>query len=190
MQCASVYISILDAKVSFHCKHFQYLPWFKKYRSNRAIYKTIMVMLLFSDSIQVITNGYLSFGTSYIDFIPQLFPEGRQFLVAPFWADIDVSRGVGDIRYEVHTTSSSGSFLTDVSDFISNVTGSQFTGHWMLLVEWNDVPHFGTSLDLVRTGLIHIYLQCLLFSLYIVCTDVKFCHVYLTGKFFFQHVLS
>ena len=137
----------------------------------------------------MITYGYLSFGRSYIEYTPELFPEGGQLLVAPFWADIDVTRGVGDIRYEVHTTSSAGGFLTNVSDFISNVTGSQFTGHWMLLAEWKDVPQYATPLTLVRTALIYVYLESLRFSLYTVCTDVE-TYVYLIGYLFFQHVLS
>ena len=110
----------------------------------------------------MITNGYLSFGRSYVDYTPERFPIGEQFLVAPFWADIDVSNGVGDIRYEVHTTSSASSFLTDVSDFISNETRSQFTGHWMLLAEWRDVPQYRAPLNLVRTAWIYICILCIL----------------------------
>ena len=112
--------------------------------------KPLLTMLLFSDYIQVITNGYLSFGRSHIDFSPELFPEEGRFLVAPFWADVDVSNGVGYIRYEVHTTSSSSRVLSDVSDFIHDMTGSQFTGRWMLVAEWSDVPQFGGPLSTVR----------------------------------------
>ena len=119
----------------------------------------------------MITYGYLSFGGSYIEYTPELFPEGGQLLVAPFWADIDVTRGVGDIRYEVHTTSSTGSFLTDVSDFISNVTESQFTGHWMLLVEWKDVLHFSTPRDLVRTAMIHLYFTLLTLTKHLITSS-------------------
>ncbi len=100
---------------------------------------------------QVITNGYLSFGQSYISFIPGIFPQGSgtNFLVAPFFADIDI--GVtGTIRYEVHTSTSSSGFLADVSNFIRSETGSQFTGQWMLLAEWYNVPPFGGPYDEVR----------------------------------------
>ncbi len=60
----------------------------------------------------------------------------------PYGSDIDISRGVGGIRYEVHTVISASSFLADVSAFIRSETGSAFTGRWMLLVEWRNVPHY------------------------------------------------
>ncbi len=46
------------------------------------------------------------------------------------------------IRYEVHNSTSSSSFLADVSNFIRSETGSQFTGQWMLLAEWYNVPPY------------------------------------------------
>ena len=50
----------------------------------------------------------------------------------------------GSIQYEVHTGSAS-SFLSQVSDFISNYTDSDFAGTWMLVVQWDRVPPFPGS---------------------------------------------
>ncbi len=102
--------------------------------------------------IQVITNGLLSFGRIYLNYIPSRFPLGSDdnFLVAPFWADVDIqSYGIGSIAYEVHNHTSASSFLDGVSKFISNETGTQFTGRWMLLAEWNDVPHYQGAMSTV-----------------------------------------
>ena len=100
--------------------------------------------------LQVGTNGLISFGAPITDFSPSLFPLEHDFIVAPFWSDVDISTGVGQIRYEVHTTSSVGStFLSNVSQFIEEQTNTSFTGQWMLLVEWEEVPQFAGLLSVV-----------------------------------------
>ena len=100
--------------------------------------------------MQVGTNGLISFGGPITDFSPSLFPLEHNFIVAPFWSDVDISNGVGRIRYEVHTTSSVGStFLSNVSQFIQEQMNTSFTGQWMLLVEWDEVPQFAGSLSVV-----------------------------------------
>ena len=100
--------------------------------------------------LQVETNGLISFGAPiFDDFGPSLISE-YDFIVAPFWSDVDFGTGVGQIRYEVHTTSNVGStFLSNVSQFIQEQINTSFTGQWMLLVEWEQVPQFGGSLDVV-----------------------------------------
>ena len=70
-------------------------------------------------------------------------------LVSPFFADIDVSKGQGDIRYQVHTLAQSPALFADVNKIINEAKGTAFAGKWLLLAEWNDVPEFGRSLRFV-----------------------------------------
>ena len=66
-----------------------------------------------------------------------------QSVVAPFWADINVNDG-GNIWYETHTNSTSAALLTQVNEFIQTQHSNVFTGTWMLVAEWNNVPEFGS----------------------------------------------
>ena len=48
----------------------------------------------------------------FTQLMPELFPIGSLYLVAPFWADVDIQGGVGDISYQVYAI---GSPLLDMS---------------------------------------------------------------------------
>ena len=102
---------------------------------------------------QIGTNGIVSFDQPVYSPTPVRFPSNRNdirnlFLVAPFWADIDI-RDAGDIFYEVHTAFSSGDqdssdLMSQVDDYIQGETGQEFSGSWMLVVQWDMVhpwPH-------------------------------------------------
>ena len=95
---------------------------------------------------QVNTNGLLSFGRQGRFNVPQLFPAsaGYNYLVAPLWVNIDISNRVGEISYEVHSFNSS--YVRSISTFISQNQQVRFNASWMLVVEWNSVPQFGSSL--------------------------------------------
>ena len=80
---------------------------------------------------------------------PYLFPgSGQNSLAAPFFTDIDISEGVGHIRYEIHTNASS-EYLLSVSTLINEHMGTEFSGEWLMIAEWRDVPAFGQSLNIV-----------------------------------------
>ena len=64
-------------------------------------------------------------------------------LVAPYLTDLDNSYEVGDISYEVHTATTSKSLLSQVNSLIDEHVETQFSGEWMLVAEWKDVPEFG-----------------------------------------------
>ena len=97
---------------------------------------------------QVCTNGYFVFDRELTTFTPYLFPgSGLSSIVAPFFTDIDVSGGVGQIKYEIHNTATSEHLLTNVSNLINEHVGAEFSGEWLLIAEWKDVPAFGQSLD-------------------------------------------
>ena len=93
------------------------------------------------------TNGLLSFDTAYNSWFNQPFPGSffiaSRYLVAPFWDDVDIRGGNGQISYEIHE---SGYFLDHISAFVRAQRPSEFQGTWMMVVFWDAVhPYFGAS---------------------------------------------
>lgn len=82
---------------------------------------------------------------------PQLFTSSfpPAHLVAPYWANNDISNRVGSISYEVHGSGISATYINLVSTFISQQQQVRFNGNWMLLAEWNGVPQFSGSVAVV-----------------------------------------
>ena len=82
---------------------------------------------------------------------PVLFSEysPSSYVVAPFWAQNDISHRVGHVAYEVHNSENSVTYLSLVSAFISGHQQVHFNGTWMLLAEWNSVPQFQGSVAIV-----------------------------------------
>ena len=74
------------------------------------------------------------------DLTPELFPIESLYLVTPFWADVDIGRGMGDVSYQVYSTGSPS--LDIVNTFISDERDFNFSGRWMLLAQWNSVSSF------------------------------------------------
>ena len=111
--------------------------------------------IFFVDPLQVGTNGYFSFGTRQTVAPPTVFSSTSpyNYLVAPFWADIDISIH-GSISYEVHNTSAGSSsiaLLNGVSTFISNQQNTQFSGNWMLVASWSQVSAYHGSSSIVSS---------------------------------------
>ena len=134
-------------------------------------YGTIFIIIF----IQVGTNGLLSFGTGYNSFVTQQFPGNAViqslYLVAPFWDDVDIRFGNGDISYEIHETGSF--FLDQVNAFIQERRPTEFEGTWMMVVFYDAVHEFsffGTSLEVCRhknTCFHAVYSHLLM--IYIIC---------------------
>ena len=87
----------------------------------------------------------MSFSAPFYNHQPYAFPSdfsdvASVYLVAPFWSDVDIRRE-GAVFYEVHMTGNSGSedLLGVVSDFVSDYTGDDFVGSWMLIAQWDKV---------------------------------------------------
>ncbi len=128
--------------------------------------------------LQVGTNGIISFGEPFTFASPQPFPTVfpfiyENYLLAPFWADVDISPffgsiNDGSIKYEVHTTASNFSGSIDligrVSNFISNKTETTFEGSWMLVALWDEVPPFGgvfgQEVRIIRSWTLAILYSC------------------------------
>ncbi len=66
-------------------------------------------------------------------------------IIAPYWSDNDI-RASGSVRYEKYTSTHQllavRAKLAEVSELISNVTGTAFSGAWMFLVEWDNCSSF------------------------------------------------
>ena len=99
---------------------------------------------------QINTNGIISVNQPFLDFEPQLFPYDSLYLVAPFWADVDIRGGVGNISYQVYSTGSPP--LNTVNTIISDEENINFTAHWMLVAEWDEVPAYQGSPDQVSVN--------------------------------------
>ena len=103
-----------------------------------------MVQILFGS--QIGTNGLISFGTGYNSWSNQQFPGSitinSRYLVAPFWDDVDIRGGSGEIFYQIFQT---GAEIANVSSFIQGTTNyTTFEGTWMMVVFWDAVhPYFG-----------------------------------------------
>ena len=94
----------------------------------------------------------ISFGSGFTHWFPRLFPSTdfttrMSYLAAPFWSDVDIRRE-GNIYYVVYrrgeTTPFGNRTLERVSTLVSNQTGTNFSGSWMLLAHWDRVhpyPH-------------------------------------------------
>ena len=82
---------------------------------------------------------------------PQRFSASSpsSYIVAPFWSNSDISNRIGNISYEVHTIENLASQIALVSSFISQQQQVQFSGNWMLVAKWNNIPQFGGPLTVV-----------------------------------------
>ena len=109
------------------------------------VINTIVIVL------QVSTNGIISFARPFPYHSPHLFPGTSfyNFLVAPFWTDNDISRGVGEVSYWVHNNRTES--LTFVSTYISQQQQVNFSGTWMLVAEWRNVSEYLGDTSIVRT---------------------------------------
>ena len=103
-------------------------------------------------AMQVSSNGFFSFDNEVTYNTPQLFSSyfpPAETMVAPFWANNDISNRVGNISYEVHSSEISMTYINLVSTFISQQQQVQFRGSWMLLAKWSGVPQSMGSLAIV-----------------------------------------
>ena len=89
---------------------------------------------------QVGTNGILSFDVAYNSWSNVPFSENfPEYVVAPFWDDVNIVGGNGQITYEIHED---GYFLDQVNSFLQKRRPSSFVGTWMLVAYWDAVAPF------------------------------------------------
>ena len=101
-----------------------------------------------SCSMQVCSNGLISFGYPFIQHQPQQFPITEMLaVIAPFWSNVNIGSGVGNIYYHLYTDTRS-SLLLRASKELSQFTGD-FNSTWLMVVTWDGVPQYGGSLTQV-----------------------------------------
>ena len=64
--------------------------------------------------------------------------------MAPFWDDIDIRGGNGEISYQIFQT---GNEIDTVNSFLQSQTNyTSFEGTWMMVAFWDQVhPYLGSS---------------------------------------------
>ena len=89
---------------------------------------------------QVFANGVIYIDSPIGECCPfdfsELSLEATPF-IAPYWIDNDLSVR-GNVSYEVHGAESL--LLREVSDYISSSQNVTFSGTWMMVAYWWDVP--------------------------------------------------
>lgn len=70
--------------------------------------------------------------------------------MAPFFTDINIASGSGQIGYEVHTVSTSETLLSSVDIIINEHMQTNFHGEWLLVAEWDSVPQYDGDIISVR----------------------------------------
>ena len=105
-------------------------------------------MCVYTFSLQVASNGIISFGDRFLHYEATPLPNPNDasvfysYLVAPYWSDVDY-RLVGEISYEVHSgmqNETSARLLELVSTYVNNITDeTTFSGQWMLVATWDEV---------------------------------------------------
>lgn len=105
--------------------------------------------LMFFYSLQVSTNGLLSFRFPFTDFTPEVFPLCRFQaiqVIAPFWDDSDVRNG-GQVY---HRFSTDQQLLDQISVNISDAFGSEFSPMVAFIATWDRIPQFVQSNSVVN----------------------------------------
>ena len=95
---------------------------------------------MYCSLLQVTSDGVITIGEEAIECCPIRFDRiqvGASAFVAPYWIDNDPSTQ-GSVSYKVYAQGSPS--LELVSDFISSDLSIEFSGVWMLVAFWQDVP--------------------------------------------------
>ena len=100
---------------------------------------------------QVTNDGYFSFGRP-VTCCPDLSLSSTvrsNYIVAPFASDTNIASGTGSVSYEVHNMTTSPGLLSKVNKYIQQSEQVRFSGTWMLVAEWKDVPQSGQTNGMV-----------------------------------------
>ena len=114
--------------------------------------------------MQIGTCGLITFGDEYIKPDTSTLPVTDPFviLVAPFWDDIDLSAGRGEIRYDLVTNREDQSHF-HVESYLRKATGTTFTLSWFLVAQWLSVcPSWDNACSNTMVQLIYNKWTCIL----------------------------
>ena len=89
--------------------------------------------------LQVLSDGAIVFDRKERLYQPQTFPSPNRQIVAPFLTDHD-PRSNGRVHYKVYNEPTRNMEMVETFLKHRNATSAEFTGSWMLVAEWKDVP--------------------------------------------------
>ena len=88
-------------------------------------------------------DGYFSLGSTPPSYAPAPFsPYSSYSVVAPFAASISTA-STGSVWYNTFTTGDTT--INTVSSHIRSELGGSFSGTWMIVADWYNVPQYGGS---------------------------------------------
>ena len=87
------------------------------------------------------SNGDISFGQPWSSFRPQPFPQPVP-VIAPFWADFDLTCGDGDVLYRQTTSNSTrAKVASDIQSHLS--LQNAFDPTLVVIATWNETDYYG-----------------------------------------------
>ena len=71
--------------------------------------------------------------------------------MAPFFTDIDISFGIGQIIYAVYDDTIPDGIGSSVNSVINEHILTDFKAEWLLVATWENVPEYGSYSNNVRS---------------------------------------
>lgn len=129
--------------------------------------------LIFSCTMQIYNNGYVSLGTGTTGgYTPRPFPfRARAPMIAPYWADVDTRVGSGRVYYK---NSVSSAERRRAGSLISAAYRTSFHPTSLYIVTWYRVGAYYRSRSPVSVSCIFILQSCMHVSMHrtVLCTFI------------------
>ena len=107
----------------------------------------MLVMIIYYNNfitLQISSNGLISFVSGYLEFEPQTFPISR-VVISPYWDDIDL-RESGGVYYNSYTPKNGSDVLEHMQTFLMRNQSIHFTAKSVVIIKWMDVcPYINQS---------------------------------------------
>jgi hypothetical protein len=104
-----------------------------------------------SFALQINVNGYISLDYPYIDPSPKRFPVSKRAIIAPFWADLELT-SASAIYYQQYSEGNAygntmdPQILNATTAIISNSTGdASFVPSMIIKITWQNVAPYPAS---------------------------------------------
>jgi len=106
--------------------------------------------------MQINVNGFIAFDSPIVDWYPELFPRWNRKMIAPFWADIDLSCQ-GIVYYGYHRSVSASLSGANANDAVviaaaiqlikRTVADAGFFPTSIYKITWTDVSPYPCSVN-------------------------------------------
>ena len=94
--------------------------------------------------VQVSSNGLISFGASYREWVPEPFPLSSAIVVAPFWDDIQLTE-TGVAQYNIITSANGSTIIDQVESFLKTNQSVELDLDWVIVAKWVNVCPYGNK---------------------------------------------